>query len=135
MNWQFLADTILILHVIFILFVILGFIFTIFCFFKKTLFNMFFFRTVHLVSILYVAILEVLEKFCPLTILEDILYQKHTSHQKYSDSFISHYIEKLVYPDVSPEILISITVAIALFTILVYIFRPPEKFKKLFLKK
>ncbi len=78
-----------------------GFIFTFYNVFfakSKLFLDWWLFRTVHLCGIVYVGLLAILGKYCPLTILENILRAKYNPNLSYPGSFIVHYIEKLVYP-------------------------------------
>ena len=95
-------------------------------------FDRWIFRTVHLAGIVYVAILTVMCKYCPLTILENDLRVKYDASLTYPGSFVIHYIEKIVYPEANFLIFVIPTTIIAVFTILMFIIRPPAKIKQLF---
>ncbi len=47
--------------------------------------------------IIYVAILTLLGKYCPLTILENKFREQYNPELTYPGSFVIYYIEKLVY--------------------------------------
>ena len=81
---------------------------------------------------MYVAILTILGKYCPLTILENELRKQYNSEQIYPGSFVVHYIEKIVYPEANYLIFVIPTLIIAVFTILMFIIRPPLKIKQIF---
>ncbi|MBA7686956.1 hypothetical protein ES703_95416 [subsurface metagenome] len=132
MVFKIIADTIVVLHFVWILFMLLGFILTIWGFFWKGFFELWLFRTLHLCGILYVSLLAILREYCPLTILENISRLKYNPETIYPGSFIAHYIEKLVYPDVNPLILIIGTIFIAVFTLVIFIVKPPTKIRKIF---
>lgn len=132
MVFKIIADTIVVLHFVWILFMLLGFILTIWGFFWKGFFELWLFRTLHLCGILYVSLLAILREYCPLTILENISRLKYNPETIYPGSFIAHYIEKLVYPDVNPLILIIGTIFIAVFTLVIFIGKPPTKIRKIF---
>ena len=86
------------------------------------------FRTLHLLGIFYVGSLNILDKYCPLTIFENHLRMRYNQNPLYPDSFlIVYYIEKLVYPDVNPLMIQIPTLFIAVFTLLVFVIRPPKK--------
>ncbi len=114
MIYRFLADIIVFIHFVWILFMLLGFLLTLcgFIYKNKRFFEMWLFRTLHLFGIVYVGLLAVLREYCPLTILENILRGKYNPELNYPGSFIAHYIEKLVYPDVNPLIIIIPTMII-----------------------
>lgn len=129
MAYKILADIIVVMHFAWILFMLTGFIFTVIGFFRKGFFERWLFRTLHLFGILYVSLLALMGKYCPLTIWENILRQKYDPNLTYGGSFIIHYIEKLVYPDINPLLIQIPTTFIAVFSILVYILRPPIRTK------
>lgn len=136
------ADLIVFIHFTWILFMIYGFIrtaYTAVIYFRpsqtekaKKFFNRWIFRTVHVCGILFVASLAVLRKFCPLTVIENILKYRHDPSLTYPGSFMIHYIERFVYPNVNPILLITATVIVAAFTLLIFVIHPPAKIKRLF---
>jgi len=114
---------------------LLGFFLTIYGFLWEKFFDWWLFRTLHLSGILFVGILTLLRRFCPLTILENLSRVRYSSENTYPGSFIVHYIENLVYPDVNQTLLRILTVLVALFILVVYTIRPPTKIKNLLTKK
>ena len=132
MLYKILADTIVVIHFAWILFMLLGFILTLYGFFWRKFFDKWLFRILHLCGIIYVGLLTLLGQYCPLTIVENTLRSQYDTGLRYPGSFIIHYVEKLVYPDVNPRIILIPTILIALFTIMVFIFEPPAKIKKIF---
>lgn len=132
MLYKLLADIIVVIHFGWILFMLLGFILTLRGFFYRRFFDRWLFRTLHLCGIIYVGLLALLREYCPLTILENILRVRYNPELRYPGSFIVYYVEKLVYPDVNPLIILIPTVIIAVFTILVFIVKPPAKIRRIF---
>lgn len=130
MLYMILADTIVVMHFAWIIFMLAGFIFTVVAFWHKKFFDKRLFRTLHLCGIVYVSSLAILGKYCPLTIWENTLRQKYDPGLTYPGSFMVHYIEMLVYPEVNPGIILIPTIFIAIFTIFVFIKKPPKKIKK-----
>ncbi|OGC86534.1 MAG: hypothetical protein A2142_07005, partial [candidate division Zixibacteria bacterium RBG_16_48_11] len=104
-------------------------------FFKKALLDWFWFRTIHLAGIIYVGILSVQGRLCPLTIWENALRPKVEAEATYSGSFIIHYLEKLVYPEIDPAWLQLGTLGLGVFTFLAYVIAPPLKIKGLIREK
>ena len=104
-----------------------GFIIAIASFWRRKFSNWRLFRILHLCGIIYIGILALLGKYCPLTILENILRAKYAPELMYPGSFIVHYIERMVYPDVNPLIPAASTVFIALFTLAAFIINRPKK--------
>lgn len=135
MFYRILADANVIMHFMWILFMLLGFLFTLQAFFyKKSFFDWLKFRVIHLCGIFYVSLLAILGKYCPLTIWENIARSKYKTSLTYPGSFMIHYVEKLVYPDTNPLIIQIPITFIAIFTILVFIIRPPKGLKGRFEK-
>ena len=132
MIYKILADLIVAIHFIWILFMLVGFILTLCGFFWKRFFDWFVLRILHLCGIVYVGLLAILREYCPLTILENTVRAKYNPDLTYPGSFIVHHIEKLVYPDVNPSIILVPTISIAVFTIVVFIIKPPTKIKRVF---
>ncbi len=136
MAYKIFADTIIVVHFLFILFMLFGFFLTLYgIFFRHKFFDRWLFRLLHLLGIFYVVSLSILGKYCPLTILENELRLRYEVYSVYSGSFIVHYLEKLVYPDVNPLVIQIPTVFLAIFTIVVFIIKPPEKIKSILKKK
>ncbi len=132
MSHKIFADAIIVVHFLYILFMLLGFLLTGYAlFFREKFFDRWLFRSLHLLGIFYVASLSILGKYCPLTILENELRLRYEVSSVYSGSFIVHYLEKLVYPDVNPLVIQIPTVFLAIFTIVVFIVRPPKKIKSI----
>lgn len=131
MFYKIFADIIVVLHFIWIIFMLLGLFLTIYGFYRKEFFDWWLFRTLHLSGILFVGILTLLQRFCPLTILENLSRARYEPENTYLGSFIVHYIENLVYPDVNQTLLRICTVLVATFILVIYIIRPPSKIKNL----
>lgn len=132
MIYKILADTIVTMHFTWILFMLLGFIFTLFGFFRKNFWDRWLFRTIHLFGILYVSSLAIMRKDCPLTLLENALRAKYNSALTYPGSFMVYYVEKFVYPDVNLPLILIPTAFIAIFSIVIFIIKPPAKIKLTF---
>ena len=138
------ADFIVFFHFIWILFMLYGFVRTVsatfvyYCLDRKEKAKKFFersiFRTVHVCGIFYVGLLTVLREFCPLTIAENTLRSRYDTSHTYPGSFMVYYIERFVYPNVNPMLLITGTIIVAAFTLLIFVIRPPAKIKRLFTK-
>jgi len=134
MPFRLLADLIVVVHFAWILFMLAGFILALIGFWWKRFFDKWLFRTLHLLGIVYVGLLAVLREYCPLTILENALREKYDLYLTYPGSFIVHYLQRLVYPDIQPSMILIPTMIIAIFTILVFIFRPPKRIKRILVR-
>lgn len=127
---RILADLIMVFHLAWILFMILGFVLTVRAFWHPRFFERSLFRSIHLLGILFVAALALLGKYCPLTLWENALRHHYDPQTDYPGSFIIGHIEDLIYPNVSPLVVLLPTVGIALFTLIVFIVKPPSKFRR-----
>ncbi len=143
MLYKILADLVVLIHFGWILFMLWGFILTVCGWISVyvlrtakdrwiTFFDRWIFRTFHLSGIGYVAILALLGKYCPLTILENILREQYNTELTYPGSFVLHYIQKIVYPEANFLVFVIPTIMIAVFTVLMFIIRPPVKIKQVF---
>ncbi len=129
MVYKILADAIVIIHFGWILFMLLGFVLTLRSFFRKDFWDRWLFRTIHLFGIMYVSSLAIMRRDCPLTLLENALRAKYDPSVAYPGSFMVYYVEKFVYPDVNLWLILIPTAFIAIFSIIIYIVRPPQKIK------
>ena len=140
MFWRVLADFVVVVHFLFVIFMIVGFLFTfaavvgVYVFRWGGFFERFFgwsvFRWAHVCGIGFVGLLAVLERYCPLTTLENAIRRQAKNGGQYSGSFIVHYVEKLLYPDVTAAAILAPTIFIAVFTLIIFIIRPPWRDKK-----
>jgi hypothetical protein len=89
------AILVLFLHALFILWVVFGALVTRS---RPVL------RWLHIGSLVWGIVMEMLPWPCPLTVLESWLEAK-AGAQPYQDGFLLHYLDKLVYPDISATIL------------------------------
>ena len=91
----FLADTVLVVHLAFIVFVIFGA--TVLWRWKRVAFF-------HIPSLLWALVIEFLPGcLCPLTPLEQLL-RRQGNKAHYEGGFIDHYIAPIIYPDVTVEL-------------------------------
>ena len=141
MLWNILADIIVWVHFLWIVFMACGFLLTLWATVSvyifnakngaKKFFDMYLFRTIHLCGIIYVGSLFALGKRCPLTILENFFRSKTPEQSQYAGSFIIHYLEKIIYPQISPLIISVPTIIVLFFSIAMFFIKPPSKFKNL----
>ena len=90
-----LAATALSVHVVWILWILFGWLLT-----RRRLWL----RCLHVASLFWVIIVEVGPWACPLTLLEQRL-ETRAGQAAYRGSFIIHYLEAWIYPDVPPLLL------------------------------
>ena len=61
-------------------------------------------RWLHIVSLIWGILTELFSWPCPLTVLEN-WFEGKAGVQPYQGGFLLHYMDKLVYPDISPTVL------------------------------
>ncbi len=105
-----LVGVVLALHLVWILWVILGALPTR----HRPLLGGF-----HIISLIYGIVIEVAPWPCPLTLVEQWL-QGEAGMTPYTESFLVHYLEMVVYPDVSQSSLAWGAAAVAAFNLGVY---------------
>src|SRR5882762_5019166 len=93
--YSVLAVAVLSLHVLFILWVVFGALLTR----SRPIL-----RWLHIASLVWGILTELLPWPCPLTVLENWLETK-AGVQPYQGGFLLHYLDKLVYPDISSTML------------------------------
>ena len=76
----------------------------------------------HIVSLIYSIVIEVGPWPCPITWIEQWA-QSMAGITPYEDDFLMHYLEKVVYPDVSYVLLVSCAVVVCVFNLGVYVAR------------
>lgn len=76
-------------------------------------------RRLHIVSLIWGILTELLPWPCPLTLLENLLEQK-AGVEPYQGGFLLHYTDKLVYPDISPTALTVAGVIVCVFNLALY---------------
>ena len=105
-----LAVCVLFLHALFIVWVIFGGFVT-----RSRLIL----RWLHIASLLWGILTELLPWPCPLTVLENWLEAK-AGLEPYQGGFLLHYLDKLVYPDISPTVLTVAGVLVCVFNLALY---------------
>ncbi|MBA4149479.1 MAG: DUF2784 domain-containing protein [Verrucomicrobia bacterium] len=115
-----LADAILILHTAIVAFIIIGLILTWIGYFRGWKFvRNGWFRLLHLLAMGYVAVQTLLGADCPLTIWENNLRVKGGVSPAYDETFIGHWLAKILFFDVSLgtfAILYTLFFALVVFT-------------------
>jgi Protein of Unknown function (DUF2784) len=105
-----LASVVLFVHAVFILWVVFG------AFFTRTRWML---RWLHIVSLLWGILTEVLPWPCPLTLLENWL-EHRAGVQPYEGGFLLHYLDKLVYPNISVGVLTAAGVVVCALNLAFY---------------
>ena len=105
-----LAVCVLFFHMLFILWVVFGALLTL----SRPIL-----RWLHIVSLVWGILTELLPWPCPLTVLENWLEAK-AGVQPYQDGFLLHYLDKVVYPDISASALTVAGVLACVLNLAVY---------------
>lgn len=109
--YEFLATLTLIIHFLFIIFVIFGAL----LFFIKRWILLF-----HIPAFLYGVYVELTQSICPLTYLENYFLTK-ANLASYSTSFIQNYLYAIIYPiNLTKEIQISLAIALLIINGIIY---------------
>ncbi|MDH4231289.1 MAG: DUF2784 domain-containing protein [Nitrospirota bacterium] len=101
MIYKILADIVVIVHFFWILFLIFGA-------FWGTRYRAV--KIVHIAGLAFAVILNVFAWYCPFTHLEVWLRERHDPALSYTGSFIIHYVEKIVYIELSGSIIFLFTI-------------------------
>ncbi len=106
--FQLLADAILIIHLLFVGFVVLGLVFILIGMWKKWpwVHNRIF-RITHLAAIGIVVAQAWLDRLCPLTLWENEL-RKKAGEAVYSETFIEHWLHKILFFEAEPWVFVTI---------------------------
>ena len=105
-----LAVCVLLLHMLFILWVVFGALLTRF---RPVL------RWLHIASLVWGILTELLPWPCPLTLLEN-WFEARAGVEPYHGGFLLHYLDKLIYPDISAIFLTIAGVLVCSANILFY---------------
>src|SRR5437588_4357661 len=105
-----LAASVLFLHAVFILWVVFGALLTR----SRPIL-----RWLHIVSLVWGILTELLPWPCPLTVLENWLEAK-AGVEPYQGGFLLHYLDKVVYPDISASALTVAGVLVCVLNLAVY---------------
>ena len=109
-TYSALATAVLFVHALFIVWVVFGALLTRS---RPVL------RWLHIVSLIWGILTELLPWPCPLTLLEDWLEQ-NAGIAPYQGGFLLHYLDKLVYPDISATALTVAGVIVCAFNLALY---------------
>ncbi len=120
-----MADTILVIHFLYALFIIAGFVFiwTGFLAGWDSIRNPVF-RYLHLSAMGIVVVESVFGIVCPLTWLENTI--RNTSGPLYEEGFIPYWIHTLLFYDLPPRVFLIIYIAFFVLMIVSFIVIPPR---------
>ena len=116
--WTILAGLVIMMHAIWIGFLILGFPIALY-------FNRPFWRLLHLAGLAAAAIMHVTDTLCPLTILEGYFKARGVSGSTYPGDFLPRLLEHWIYVDAAVlKIVTYLIIAYTGIVTLSFIFRP-----------
>jgi hypothetical protein len=111
MTYKLLADAVVLIHFLWILFLFFGA-------YVGAKYRVA--RILHLSGLAFALITEIFGWYCPLTYLEVWLRSKHDPRWVYAGSFIVHYVEKIVYLELSRTLIVIGTVILVGFNVWFY---------------
>ena len=107
----YLADLVLTIHMLFILFVVLG---------ALLVLKWHLLIWIHIPCVIWAAILELRGWICPLTYLENYL-RKLGNSDEYIGDFIQHYLTPVIYPTaLTTEIQVYLGISVLIINIITY---------------
>lgn len=105
-----MAALVLLLHAVYIAWVIFG------AFFTRGRARL---AALHVGTLLYGIIVEIFGLWCPLTALEQWL-EIRGGVSPYREPFLLHYLDAVVYPDIPPKLLIAAAMVVCIFNLGIY---------------
>ena len=117
MVYRLLADLAVLIHFLWILFLIFGAIWG-----RRHLLI----KVLHLAGLAFAFVLHLFSLVCPLTHVEIYFRSLADPSAAYGGSFIVHYMDRLIYISLPPVFLLILTVALCTFNLLVYLRRRPR---------
>jgi hypothetical protein len=112
MFYKVLADITVLIHFLWIVFLFLGALWG-----RRSRII----KTFHLSGLAFAFIIQIFDWFCPLTHLEFWLRGKHNPDLTYTGSFIIHYVEKIIYIEISPTIILMVTLLLGGLNVWIYL--------------
>jgi len=103
MLYKILADIVVLIHFLWIVFLFFGAFWGI----KNKVAKIF-----HLSGLAFAFVIQIFDWYCPLTHLEVWLRSRHSPALTYAGSFIIHYIEQIVYIELSRYLVLIFTICL-----------------------
>ncbi|OGL40732.1 MAG: hypothetical protein A3C43_10610 [Candidatus Schekmanbacteria bacterium RIFCSPHIGHO2_02_FULL_38_11] len=103
MLYKLSADFVIILHFLWILFIIFG---ALWGRYNRAV------RNIHIASLLFSIVSQIFFWICPLTHLEVWLHEQYDPSLAYPSSFITHYLEEMIYVQISSRTILILTFVI-----------------------
>ena len=118
MLFRILADSVVFIHFLWILFLIFGALWGA----RNVVVKVF-----HISGLVFALIIQAVDWYCPLTHLEIWLRAKSNPLATYKGSFIVHYVERIVYVDISHGLIVVLTILLSGFNVWFYLVRGKKK--------
>jgi len=112
MLYKIFADFVVLVHFLWILFLIFGVLLGVR---SKAI------KYIHLSGLLFAILIQIFGWYCPLTHLEFWLRSKHNPSIAYAGSFIIYYMERLVYLEISQTGILLATIGLVIFNSWLYL--------------
>lgn len=115
-----LADTILVIHFVFVAFVVFGFILILIGLLARwSWIHNRKFRIMHLAAIAYVVIQTWFGQLCPLTVWENEL-RRRAGQSAYSETFIEHWLHQILFYQAEPWVFTTMYTCFGVLVVLVW---------------
>jgi Protein of Unknown function (DUF2784) len=125
--YQYLADVVLLLHTLVVVFVVAALLLTIVGGYRQWLWvRHWWFRVAHLACIAVVVAQSWAGLLCPLTTLE-IWLRGQAGGEQYDGSFIQYWLERFLYYDAPQWVFVVVYTIFGLLVIITWIRFPPQK--------
>lgn len=119
MLYKILADSVVLIHFLWILFLFFGALLGM----RNRVI-----KILHISGLAFAFIIQILGWYCPLTYLEVWLRSKNDFALTYTGSFIIHYVERIVYIELSRTLILFLTLLLCGFNVWFY-FRKKQRFQ------
>jgi len=121
MLYKILADIIVLIHFVWIIFLFLGAFWGV----RNKAVKIF-----HISGLIFAFLIQIFDWYCPLTHLEVWLRSRHDPAISYTGSFIIHYVEKIVYIEISRSLIIIFTILLCGINAWLYLKKEPNSKKE-----
>jgi len=112
MLYKILADSVVLIHFLWIIFLFSGAFWGV----RNKIVKIF-----HISGLVFAFVIQIFDWYCPLTHLEVWLRSRHDSALSYTGSFIIHYVEKIVYIELSRNLIIVLTLVLCGLNVWLYL--------------
>ncbi|MBI4698879.1 MAG: ribonuclease HII [Nitrospirae bacterium] len=118
MFYKVTADIVVLVHFLWIMFLMSG------AFLGRRYYPV---KILHIGGIGFAALIQIAGWYCPLTYLEIWLREMHDPSESYAGSFIINYMQRILYIEISREIIFLATIVLIVVSARVYLYHPYNK--------